>query len=110
MALQPLPKGAWFQDHWKNIGKLQKTVAQPRYLNAILLNVESGLEGLLFCTISASDVVSSALIRHQLPVRLEDDGVEELEAVVHVDAHGVAHQERDNVNHLAVVVDVFAHT
>ncbi len=42
-------------------------------------------------------------------MRLDDDRVEELEAVVDVDAHGVAQPQGQDIDHRALVVDVLLH-
>ena len=74
-----------------------------------LLYIKSGDEGLLFRSVSASDMISSALICHQFSMGLKDYSVEIFEAIFHINTHGIAKPQRNDVDHVATVIDVFGH-
>lgn len=74
-----------------------------------LLYIKSGDEGLFFRSVSASDMISSALICHQFSMGLKDYSVEIFEAIFHINTHGIAKPQRNDVDHVATVIDVFGH-
>jgi len=64
----------------------------------------------LLGSVSAADVVPSALVRYQFPVGLYNDGVEVLDARLHLCGHGVTGPQRYHVHNLALLVNVLRHT
>ena len=62
-----------------------------------LPDVEVVSESFLLSLVSAADVVASALVSDELPVRLHHHCVEVLHAVRHVRGHRVAGPQRQNV-------------
>ena len=67
-----------------------------------LPDVEIILQQLLLSLVSASDMVTSALIGHQLAVRLDHDCIEVFHSIRHVSGHGVARPQGQSVPHQAL--------